>query len=76
MTDSEQADLLEILEGLPMKIYLRNGRVVPGNARRCWPDVVPGEYIKGAYVINQDVQKAVLLLRFPLPVTIDNGIFF
>ena len=40
------------------------------------PDLVPARYIKGTYVISQDVQKEILLLRILLPVTIDNGIFF
>ena len=40
------------------------------------PDLVPSEYINGIYVIHQDVQKEILLLRISLPVTIDSGIFF
>ncbi len=40
------------------------------------PDLVPSKYVKGIYVINQDVQKEILLLRISLPVTIDSGIFF
>ena len=87
---SSYAKFLTVEEGLPLldkdliyakywnheDLFEKWSRGAKKCAEVLVPDVVPCEYIKGAYVINQDIQKAVLLLRFSLPVTIDNGIFF
>ncbi len=40
------------------------------------PDCIPAELIKGIYVVNDIAQNKVSLLNIPLPVVINNGIFF
>ena len=40
------------------------------------PDRVPSELITGVYVANEAAQKSFLLLKIPLSVTINSGIFF
>ena len=87
---SSYAKFLTVEEGLPLldkdMIYARYwnhedlfekwSRGSKKCAEVLVPDMVPYKYIRGAYVINQDIQKEILLLKIPLPVVVDNGIFF